>query len=31
MVNVYITGDDDDGDDIENAHKRLSKESEGRI
>lgn len=28
---IYITGDDDDGDDVENANKRLSKESEGRI
>lgn len=26
-----ITGDDDDGDDNENASKRLSKESEGRV
>lgn len=28
---LYIAGDDDDGDDNENANKRLSKESEGRI
>lgn len=31
MANVCtISGDDDDGDDVENANKRLSKESEGR-
>lgn len=28
---INIAGDDDDGDDVENANKRLSKESEGRI